>query len=166
VAAANQAALEEIEHAKICFAIAARLGEADVGPAPLSLDGMVISTDLASVAFEAAAQSCVGETVAGLALARASELCAPDLAPLLAKMAEDELGHAAFGWKLIAWACEAGGARVRERVREALVVGDYQVPFVGDVETWHRDGRLTNEDMLGVLSAARALVADAAGALN
>jgi hypothetical protein len=161
VAAANRAALEEIEHAKICFAIAG-----GVGPAALSLDGMALSTDLTSVAFEAAAQSCVGETIAGLALARASELCAPELAPLLAKMAEEELGHAAFGWKLVAWACASGGEPVRARVREALVVGDYTLPVVGDADAWHRDGRLTNEDMREVLDTACALVSDAARALQ
>ena len=165
VAAANAAALDEIEHAKICFALAARFGHPPVGPAPLSLEGVSLVADLEDVAVEAAAQSCVGETVAALVLARASELCAPEIAPLLAKMSEDELAHATLGWKLVAWACAHGGDSLRQRVKRALVVGDYAAPDVSDAAAWHRAGRLTREDLADVTKSARTLVADVVAAM-
>ncbi len=160
VAAANAAALDEIEHAKICFALAARCGHPPVGPASMSLEGVSLVADLEDVAIEAAAQSCVGETVAALVLARASEVCAPEIAPLLAKMSEDELAHATLGWNIVAWACAQGGDSLRERVKEALVVGDYAAPSVTDVAAWHRAGRLTRDDLAAVTNRARTLVAD------
>jgi hypothetical protein len=171
VAAAHRAALDEVEHAKVCFAIAGDLsGEpGSLGPAPLALDGLVMSADLAHVAADAAAQSCVGETVAALALARAAEQCTNGaLRGMLSKMAEDELGHAALGWQLVAWACARGGEPVREAVRAVLLVGDYDAPAfedARDIDAWHHHGRITREDMLDVLAEARVLVRDATASL-
>jgi hypothetical protein len=164
VAAANAAATGEIEHAKICFALAARCGHPPVGPASISLEGVSLVADLEEVAVEAAAQSCVGETVAALVLARASEICAPEIAPILAKMSEDELAHATLGWNIVAWACEKGGDSLRERVKRALVVGDYAAPTVTDAAAWHRAGRLTRDDLAAVTTRARTLVADVVAA--
>jgi hypothetical protein len=164
VAAANAAALDEIEHAKICFALAARFGHPPVGPAPISLEGVSLATSLEDVALEAATQSCVGETVAAFVLSRASELCAPDISALLAKMSEDELAHATLGWNLISWACAQGGDCLRRRVKEALVVGDYAAPIVRDLSAWHRAGRLGREDLDDVTKKARALVAEVVAA--
>jgi len=160
VAAANAAALDEIHHAKICFALAARFGHPPVGPAPMSLEGVPLAADLEEIAIEAAAQSCVGETVAALVLARASEVCAPEIAPLLAKMSEDELAHATLGWNLVAWACAQRGDSLWQRVKGALVVGDYVAPDSNDLAAWHRAGRLGRVDLEDVTKTARALVAD------
>lgn len=163
VARAHHAALDEIEHAKTCFAIAAALGEARVGPAPLPLAGLAFK-DLATLAVEVAAQSCVGETVAGLALARASELCDPALAPILARMAEEELAHAALGFRIVAWAC-ALDPSVGTGVMEALAVGDYRVSGVADNEVWNRAGRLGPDDMIDVVESARAVIASVRDAI-
>ena len=163
VARAHQAALDEIAHAKTCFAIAAALGEARVGPAPLPLAGLAFK-DLASLAVEVAAQSCVGETVAGLALARASELCDPSLAPILARMAEEELAHAALGFRIVAWAC-ALDPGVRAGVMEALAVGDYRAAGVADNAAWNRAGRLGPGDMIDVVASARAVIASVRDAI-
>ena len=170
VAGAGAAALDEVAHAKACFAIAARLGGTGaLGPAPLALEGVRPLADLAEVARDTAAQSCVGETVAALALARAAERCPdPALAAVIARVAEDELGHAALGWQIVAWACAAGGAEVRAAVRDALVVGDYAAPAFdddADADAWRRHGRATREDMELAVRDARALVADAAARL-
>jgi len=165
IAAANRAALDEVEHAKICFSIAARLGDdGPAGPSPMSLEGLVLRSDLAGVAIESAAQSCVGETVAALSLARAAALSTADLAPLLSKMADDELEHAALGWEILAWAC-AQDARLRDVVKSALVVGDYGAPEVFDEDAWHACGRLTSEDMKLVVASAREIISEAAAQL-
>jgi len=163
VAQAHHAALDEIEHAKTCFAIAAALGEARVGPAPLPLAGLAFK-DLASLAVEVAAQSCVGETVAGLALARASKLCDPSLAPILARMAEEELAHATLGFRIVAWAC-ALDPGVRAGVMEALAVGDYRTSGVADNDAWNRAGRLGPSDMIDVIDSARAVIASVRDAI-
>ncbi len=169
VALAHEAALQEIEHARICFSIAAALGdESPIGPAALAIDGVALSATLASVAREAAVESCIGETVSSLVLARAAESCASDEQRAhLARMAEDELEHAAFGWRLVAWACRTGGEPVRSAVAEALVVREFDAVAMHeeDVREWRRLGRITRDDMTAVLHEATTVVNEARRAL-
>jgi len=163
VAAAHQAALDEVEHARVCFAIATELGDPDaaLGPAPLSLEGLAFGGDFSSLAVSAAIEGCVGETVAALALSRAAAACrSPVLAAQLAKMADDELAHAALAWQCVAWACARGGPSARAAVASALVVPEYDAMSVDDADAvaWRALGRLTQADMREVAGAARALV--------
>ena len=166
VAAAHQAALDEVEHARTCFAIAAELGDAAaaLGPAPLSLEGLSFGGDFASLAVSAAIEGCVGETVAALALSRASSSCDSSvLAAQLAKMADDELAHASLAWQCVAWACARGGAAARAAVAPALAVPDFDAMSVeeGDAAAWRGLGRLTRADLREVVATARVLVGEA-----
>jgi len=136
VAGAHAAALDEIEHARICFALA---GEA-LGPAPLPIPELALA-DLRDVAVRTAKDSCVGELVSALVLAKAAH---GD--ETIAKMADDELRHAALGWTIVAWAC-ARDPSVLEPVREALRVGHFE------------SAHLDPESMREVLAEARDLVA-------
>ena len=163
VAAAHQAALDEVEHARVCFAIATELADAAVplGPAALSLDGLSLGGDLLALAVGAAIEGCVGETVAALALSRAAASCdSPALAARLSKMADDELAHASLAWQCLAWAYGRTGTDARQAVEAALRVPEFDAPSVAecDVAAWHRLGRLTRVDMQEVAATARVLV--------
>ena len=166
IASAHQAALDEVEHARVCFAIATELAAAPaaLGPAPLSLDGLSFGGDLVSMAVSAAAEGCVGETVAALALSLASTACdSPALAARLAKMADDELAHASLAWQCVAWAYGHTGSLARQAIEAALAVPEFDAASVAecDVAAWHGLGRLTRADMRAVAASARVLVAEA-----
>lgn len=166
VAAAHQAALDEVDHARVCFAIATELSGAAValGPAPLSLEGLSLDGDLVSLAVRAATEGCVGETIAALALSRAAASCdSPALAAKLSKMADDELAHAALAWQCVAWAWGRIDAHERDAVARALTVGEVDAALVGasDAPGWRRLGRLTRDDMREVLTSARTLIDEA-----
>jgi hypothetical protein len=118
--AAQRAALDEIEHAKIAFALATAYGgSAPVGPAGLAaLPGACRSlVDLARTTF---VDACVGESVASAALAENSRQASdPVLRDLLARMAADEERHAELAWRIVAWALREGGAEVASVLRAA-----------------------------------------------
>jgi hypothetical protein len=112
---AHRAALDEIEHARIAFALggsAAGPGALDVAPrAPM---------DLASLARATFEDGCMGETIAAMeARARAADEDDPRVRASLARIAADEERHAELAWRALAWMLRVGGARVREAIRDA-----------------------------------------------
>lgn len=122
VADAHRAALDEIEHARLCFALASRFAGAPLGPDrfPVSGDGAV-RTDLAAIAAATAAEGCIGETLAA-ALAQAQRDAATDPAvrAALDTIAEDEARHAELAWRTVTWALRNGGDDVRAAVAKVF----------------------------------------------
>lgn len=117
LAQAQAAALDEIEHARLCFSLAGRYGGAAVEPGPLPVPGLR-RADPAQLAADAFAEGCVGETVAALAAQRAARSVAePAVSDALARLADDEARHAALAWSTVAWALAQGGKAVAERLR-------------------------------------------------
>ncbi len=117
VALAHQAALDEVRHAELGFALVSGWRGEAVGPGPFPLERLDLSADLAAVARDAARESCLGETVAAM-LAREGALRAEDpvLKKVLLAIADDEERHAQLGWRIVAWALDAGGPEVRAAV--------------------------------------------------
>ena len=117
--ATQRATLDEIEHARITFALATAYGGRPVGPAALSaLPGA--SRTLATIARTTFIDACVGESVASAALAESSGRATdPVLRDLLAKMAEDEERHAELAWRIVAWALRSGDPEVARALTEA-----------------------------------------------
>lgn len=124
VEAAHQAALDEIQHARLCFALASAYAGEDLGPSafPFEQGRMEISTDLADLAVRTVREGCVGETLAAVQaaeqLASASD---PAVKAALSRIAEDESRHAELAYKTVVWALQAGGKRVRDAVAQVLV---------------------------------------------
>lgn len=120
LAATQRAALDEIEHARVAFALASAYGgRAAMGPASLAaLPGACRSlADLARTTF---IDACVGESVASAVLAENSRQAAdPVLSELLATMAADEERHAELAWRIVAWALGTGGPEVARAVASA-----------------------------------------------
>jgi hypothetical protein len=122
IAAAHRAALDEVVHARLCFALASAYAGAPLAPSAIPMDGAVpVSGDLAALAAATAREGCIGETLGALLaaeqLARATD---PAVRRALAVIAEDEARHAELAWRTVAWAVERGGAPVRAALRDVF----------------------------------------------
>ncbi len=152
VADAHRAALDEIEHARLCFALGSAPGEGK-GPSALALDGISPRARLDEIAAATAEECCAGETFAALVAARALEGAThPAARDALARIAEDEARHAELGWRFVAWAVARGGADVRRAVTAGLARGIDRVrrsetPAFADVAGARAGGRVTANDL-------------------
>lgn len=105
VAASASAVAEELAHARLFYALAARHGGAPLGPGPLDIAGSLAPTDLERAALRAAAEGCIAETVsAWQALAAARHARDPGLRARLAALADEELRHCELAWRFVRWA--------------------------------------------------------------
>ncbi|MCY1064202.1 ferritin-like domain-containing protein [Nannocystis sp. RBIL2] len=111
VSDAQRAMADEIEHARIAFALASLYEGTGVGPGPLPVGRPHIAADLDAVVAAVIAEACVAETLAGLELREAAAQAEdPALARLLARIAADEQRHAELGWRFVQWALSEAGA--------------------------------------------------------
>jgi len=121
VAGAQRAMGEEIRHAEVSFAIAGAYGGEKVGPGPLSMEGALGRTSLAEIAAAAVTEGCIGETIAALLATEASAGATdPAVREALSDIAAEEADHAAFGWRLVAWAFRSGDPEVRAAIARAF----------------------------------------------
>jgi hypothetical protein len=126
VAAALQAGLDEVAHARAAFGQASRFRGEPVGPGPLPLERDVFGprgpADLAALAADTFAEGCVNETIGALEAASAAEMCVddPDARLLWTRIAEEEARHGELAWAFVRWAIAQGGAPVRAAVRAAF----------------------------------------------
>ena len=177
VEAAHRAALDEVRHAELAFALASAYRGEAVAPGPLPIGGeLAVASDLAAIAASAAVEGCVGETIAAVQaaeqLARATD---PAVRAALEAIAEDEARHAELAWRTVAWAARAGGDGVRCALADAFAraIEGARTTEITGVELDAREaarleahGRIGSSDLRRV--AARALdeiVAPAARAL-
>jgi len=118
----HRAALEEIEHARRTFALAAAYGGSALGPGPLP---ELLSETLEPgqgnpeeairrLAVESLVDGCLGEgfaaAMAAEALARAQDAAVREALEIIAR---DEASHAELSWEILAWCLAAGGDDVR-----------------------------------------------------
>jgi hypothetical protein len=158
VIASQRASLDEVAHARACFALARRYGGGQaVGPAALQVADALGPTSLTELAALTAEEGCVGETLGALlATAQLDHATDPEVAKMLRKVVADETRHAELAWRFVGWAIAQGGEPVRAAVRSAVrrafaetrrvALRSYDV----DVEAWHAHGRLTPADVRAV----------------
>ncbi|MEZ4219337.1 MAG: ferritin-like domain-containing protein [Polyangiaceae bacterium] len=167
LAESQVAATDEIEHARLCFGVAARLAGAEIGPGRLPIgDALLVEPTIVSLAVATFEEGCVGETVAAvIASAQANAAKHPACAAALEQIAEDESRHATFAWRVVRWALQVGGSPVREalqqafaRVRHARVSAP--TPAGIDLETWHAFGRLTEAEIADIRAGVLREVVD------
>lgn len=165
VADSQRASLDEIEHARLCFALAARLGAGRAGPSVLDIAGSDQVASVAESASRAVLEGCIGETVAAVTAHR--QLAgAEDEATrrALVRIAADEERHAALAWRFVTWALSVGGAAARNAVRHAFDDGVRRVrppqrtASVYDERAWRRFGRLNEDEAQSVMEATIAEV--------
>jgi hypothetical protein len=122
IAAAHRAAVDEVEHARLCLSLAGAYAGEAIAPAPFPFQGRVeVSADLAAIAARAVREGCVGETLASIQAAEQLALAQdPAVRAALARITEDEARHAELAWRFVAWALAQGDARVFAAVAQAF----------------------------------------------
>ena len=133
VARAQQAAVEELEHARSCFALASAYAGRSLGPGPMPLGRSApVAATLEELALWTAREGCIGETLAAWL---AEEICThatdPVVRRVMAKIAEEETRHAELAWATIRWARDAGGATVHAALVEAFASPRIEAPRHG-----------------------------------
>ncbi len=119
---AHGAALDEVRHAQLCFALASAYAGEPLAPGRFPAgEAMEVGASLAALAVSTVREGCIGETVAAVLaaeqLARATD---PAVRAALAEIAADEARHAELAWRTVAWAVETGGCEVRTAVSRAF----------------------------------------------
>jgi len=132
IEAAHAAAIDEVGHASMAFAMASAYRGEPVGPSAFPIGGAVtVSGDLKSLAVSTAIEGCIGETLAAVMaaeeLARATD---PAVRRALALIAEEEASHAELAWRAVSWAMSMGGDAVREAVEAVFSGAARHVPTV------------------------------------
>jgi hypothetical protein len=115
VAAAQRAAVDEVEHARIAYGLASAYAGRALGPGPLDLGALQIAVDRGGLMRSLIEEACVGETVGvAEALALAARAADPELARVHRRIADDEQRHAELAWRTLAWLLdEADAATLR-----------------------------------------------------
>ncbi len=117
----HRAAIDEVDHARRCAALASRFAGEPRSPGALpAACAPIAAVDHATLAVDTLREGCVGEAVFAGAAARARDRATdPAVREALTVIARDEAEHAALAWDLVAWCMEAGGDTVREALRAA-----------------------------------------------
>lgn len=126
----QQAAAQEVEHARLCFSLASVYLGTPIGPGPLAV-GAVDPPDLVKLALESWRDGCLGEG-ASAAVARAARRRAhdPAVCAALSVISRDEAAHAELGWDVIDLCLERGGRPVADALRDEVA----RTPKVPEVE--------------------------------
>jgi hypothetical protein len=121
IEAAHAAAIDEIRHAQVCFAIASAYAGAGLGPGKLDLSGTLDSGfELGELVEHTVIEGCVGETLSALEAKRtAEETREPAVKAAMTIIATDEMRHSELAWAFVRWAVERD-ASVAPRIREAF----------------------------------------------
>lgn len=121
---AHQDAVDEVRHARLCYALATAVDGARLGPAPFPSAAWPrdSSPTLRTLAEDSAVESCLFES-ASAAVAR--RLAARDDVPeairaVLETIAVDEARHAAHGLEIVEWCAAQGGAAIVAHMRAAV----------------------------------------------
>lgn len=174
VAEAHRAALDDVGHARLCFALASAYAGEPLVPGPFDFGrGVAVEADLASLAQRTLVEGCVGETLAAVhAVEQLAVAEDPAVRVVLETLARDEARHAELAWRALAWMVANGGDRVRSAVREALDTWVFTASDAPADPALHAHGRLEGiasrkarerglRDV--VLPCARALLAGGSG---
>lgn len=166
VAEAHAAAIDEVEHARIAFALASAFRGERRGPSRLAVERQVAFPEsLGELLAETFADACIGETVAALSLREAvSEAKDATIAGLLARIAEDEERHAALAWRTVAWALlaadecdDAARSEVRRALEAAIAGVRHELSAIVGTGAETSAGGATDLTACGILGESRLL---------
>jgi hypothetical protein len=121
----HRAALEEIDHTRRCFALAAGYGGRchSVEPMPDLLLGGLESrkSPLVTLAVESLSDGCQLEDFNADVAAECARVCQqPVTRAVLEQIAREERSHAELSWALLEWLMRAHGAQVQSSIETAL----------------------------------------------
>jgi hypothetical protein len=140
----HRAALDEITHARLCFALASAYAGSAIAPGPFPLGGEVqVGTSLTAVVESTVEEGCIGEIVSAvLASEQLARAVDPAVRAVLAQIAADEARHAELAWRTVAWAVRAGGSAVRAAFERAITAAIARVAATPD-RMYDRDSSST-----------------------
>lgn len=170
----HRAALEEIGHAKRCFAVASAItGTAHrAGPIDELAAASTGAIDLTRLAIGSLIDGCLAEGMAADVAARgASTAIEPAIRATLELIAREESGHAELAWAVLEWCLVEGGAKVEAAVAARVDALSNElsprlpdIPGIADATLAHHG--VVGQDALGELAVARCRrVQDRAAAL-
>jgi hypothetical protein len=118
----HRAALEEISHSELCWSLARRFGEPVESAGPFPFSGPIdANIDLADLAAQVVRDGCVEETLGAHLVAELAAIAPEaDVRAVLTTIAAEEAQHAVLSFRILAWALQTGGRRVRAAVSTAL----------------------------------------------
>lgn len=164
---ANRAALEEIDHARRCFAVARAFDGQAIGPAPFSHARKRASwprprlVALAALAVDSLIDGALHEGASAETLTALVPRCeVPAIRAVLEVLATDEHRHAQHAWHVVAWCLAEGGPPVARALGTAakLLSSRAIVPPSARADAWERFG-LHGEDLeVQAMAHARAQV--------
>jgi hypothetical protein len=116
---AQQAAVQEARHARLCFSLASAYAGQSLGPSRLPLHGEApVAEDLVQLAVWTARDGAIGETIsAWLAAEALRQATDPAVVAVLEEVVADEQAHAELAWATLRWAVAVGGSDVVEALR-------------------------------------------------
>jgi hypothetical protein len=129
IESAHRAAIDEIEHARLCFSLASVYGARALGPGPLPLSSEAFRVPTpAALVHATVLEGCVNETLAALEARAAHALAQPEAvrAALLA-IERQESDHASLAFRTVSWAIAVFGPDVRAAARAAFARASHDV---------------------------------------
>ena len=121
VRATQEAALDEIAHARIAYGVASRIAGRAFGPGELAEATLGIELDVRAITRALVLEACVGETIGAIEAFESRDAAGdPALAALLDRIATDELRHAELAYRGLAWLVDAHGDVARDAALDAL----------------------------------------------
>jgi hypothetical protein len=130
----HRAAIEEIEHTRLCFALAAGYGRVSHGVKPmpqLLRGGLDVEKDpLITLAKESLSDGCQLEDFNADVAAACARICEePVTKSVLMQIAREERSHADFSWSLLAWTLNQNPNLIRPEIEKTLAnLDNYQRP--------------------------------------
>jgi hypothetical protein len=155
----QRASLDEIRHARACFALAERHGGVAQGPSSLVVHDAMGEMSLADIAALTAEEGCVGETLgAALAAEQLAVTTDPATIGILRRIAADEARHAELAWRFVKWAAMTGGEEVEraivrgvERAVAGTLAAELRTYDGIDLDVLHAHGKLTCHEARAVV---------------
>jgi hypothetical protein len=111
----HAAMADEVRHAQRAFGLASAYRGEAVGPGPIDVQAaMPSAADVYEIVESLIVEACVGETLSALeAVEVATHVEDPAIAAVLERIGQDELRHAALGWRSLRWLLDQGDAQLR-----------------------------------------------------
>lgn len=121
----HEAALDEIDHARACYALASRFAGRDIGPSALDVARASTDVSLVTLVRDTLRDGCVGEAAAAHELREMARVeTDAEIATTLRTMADDEQRHAALAWRILDFAMTRDEAMTCVEIERFLHAAD------------------------------------------
>ena len=103
IADTQRAAVDEVEHARLAYRLAAAYAGRPIGPDTLPIGDLSLTADRRAVITALIDEGCVGETLGAAEAAAIADAADPAVAAVGATLVADETRHAALAWRTLRW---------------------------------------------------------------